>query len=54
MVLVKEKVLIKAPKGKKPTRFRFKKINKKSLRFGFRGKKELVELVKFKEVQRRK
>ena len=44
MVLVKEKVVIKAPKGKKPTRFRFKG----KVRIGFR-KNEVVEVVQFKE-----
>lgn len=44
MVLVKEKVLIKAPRGKKPTSFRFKG----NIRFGIR-RGNIVEVTKFKQ-----
>ena len=44
MVLIKDKVLMPAPSGKKPTRFRFKG----NIRIGFR-KNEVVEIVKFKK-----
>jgi len=44
MVLEKFKVLIKAKKGMKPTRFRFKD----NIRLGFRNNK-VVEAVEFKE-----
>lgn len=49
MVLEKVKVVMKAPPGKKPTRFRFVG----DIRLGFRGKKEVVEIVKFKEVKKK-
>ncbi len=44
MVLKKVKVVIKAPPGKKPTRFRFVG----NVRLGFRNNK-IVEITKFKE-----
>lgn len=44
MVLKKFKVVMKAPPGKKPTRFRFVG----DIRLGFKGKK-VTEIVKFKE-----
>lgn len=44
MVLIKDRVIIPAPPGKKPTRFRFKG----KLRIGFRRNK-VVEIVRFKE-----
>lgn len=44
MVLVKQKVVMKAPAGKKPTRFRFVG----DIRLGFRRGK-VVEVTKFKE-----
>ena len=48
MVLKKVKIIMKAPPGKKPTRFRFVG----NLRLGFKGKKLVVEIVKFKEVKK--
>ena len=48
MVLVKDKVLIPAPRGKKPTRFRFKG----NLRLGFR-RNQVVEIVQFKAMKGR-
>lgn len=44
MVLVKDKVIVPARRGKKPTRFRFKG----NIRIGFKGR-EVVEIVKFKQ-----
>ncbi len=53
MVLVKDKVLMKAPRGKKPTRFAFvRKTKGGALRLGFKGR-EAVEVVRFKELKRR-
>ncbi len=40
---------MKAPPGKKPTRFRFVG----DIRLGFRGKKEVVEITKFKETKKK-
>lgn len=48
MVLKKIKTIMKAPPGKKPTRFRFVG----NIRLGFRGKKMVVEITKFKEVKK--
>lgn len=45
MVLIKDKVVMAAPRGKKPTRFIFRG----NIRIGFKGRKEVVEIVKFKE-----
>lgn len=44
--LVKDRVIMRHPIGKKPTRFRFKD----KLRLGFKGK-EVVEIVKFKKTK---
>jgi len=44
MVLVKQKIVMKAPPGKKPTRFRFVG----DIRLGFRNNK-VVEVTKFRE-----
>lgn len=49
VLMVQDKVIIKAQRGKKPTRFRFKG----NLRFGFRRNK-VVEIVKFKNKKRSK
>jgi len=46
MVLKKVKVVMKASKGNKPTKFRFVK----NIRLGFRNKK-VVEVVKFKGIK---
>ena len=43
MVLIKDKVVMAFPRGKKPTRFRFKG----DIRLGFR-RNQVVEIVKFK------
>lgn len=48
MVLVKDKTLVPARPGKKPTRFRFKG----NIRLGFKGK-EIVEITKFKNVRKK-
>ena len=48
MVLKKIKTIMKHPPGKKPTRFRFVG----DIRLGFRGKKMVVEITKFKEVKK--
>lgn len=48
MVLKKVKVIKKAPKGMKPTRFAFKD----KIRLGFRNNK-VVEITKFKEFKRK-
>jgi len=48
-ILKKVKVVMQHPRGKKPTRFRFVG----NIRLGFRGKKEVVEITKFKKVKRR-
>ncbi len=47
MVLKKVRVVMKAPPGKKPTRFRFVK----NIRLGFR-RNEVVEITKFKEFKK--
>ncbi|KKN59058.1 hypothetical protein LCGC14_0546130 [marine sediment metagenome] len=48
MVLKKVKVVMKAPPGKKPTRFRFVG----DIRLGFRNNK-VVEITKFKKVKKK-
>lgn len=46
MVLKKQKVVLRASAGMKPTRFRFKE----NIRLGFRGRK-VVEVVKFRRTK---
>ncbi|KKN66982.1 hypothetical protein LCGC14_0465360 [marine sediment metagenome] len=47
MVLIKDKTIMRPPKGMKPTRFRFRD----NIRLGFRNNR-VVEITKFKEVKR--
>lgn len=49
MVLVKDKIIMKHPRGMKPMRFRFKG----NIRLGFRNN-EVVEIIKFKEKKKKK
>lgn len=49
MLLKKDRVIMRHPSGKKPTRFRFVG----NLRMGFRGKNKIVEITKFKKIKRK-